>query len=348
MASTTLRIGLVGAGENTRKRHIPGFLAIPDVEIVAVCNRRRESTLAVARDFAIQRVFDRWQDLVADPGIDAVVVGTWPYLHCPITLAALAAGKHVLTEARMCMNASEAHRMRDAARAAPHLVAQIVPSPFGLTGNAIVRELLESGYIGELREVYIYSLNGSFADPEAPLHWRQDAVLSGLNMLTLGIFHETALRWLPPPVRVMAQAHAFVPTRIDEESGVRRSVDTPDSVQAIAVLKNGARAVYQFSGATPHGAGAGIRMYGTAGTLFYDLMNDQLYGSRGAGPVEEIPIPSDKWRGWHVEADFVASIREGRPVTLTDFETGVRYMEFTEAVAHSALTGQVVELALGG
>ena len=55
---------------------------------------------------------------MADPDIDAIVIGTWPYLHCPITLAALEAGKHVLTEARMSMNAAEAHRMLAAAAAA--------------------------------------------------------------------------------------------------------------------------------------------------------------------------------------------------------------------------------------
>src|SRR5262245_54074574 len=105
-----LRIGLVGAGANTRTRHIPGLRAIADVEIVAVCNRRPESTSAAAREFGIPRTFDRWEDLVADPGVDAVVIGTWPYLHCPITLEALKAGKHVLTEARMAMTAAEAHR----------------------------------------------------------------------------------------------------------------------------------------------------------------------------------------------------------------------------------------------
>ena len=95
MAHQPLRVGLIGAGANTRSRHIPGLRALPDVEIVAVCNRRPASTAAVAREFAIPRTFDRWQDVVADPDVDAVVIGTWPYLHCPITLAALEAGKHV-------------------------------------------------------------------------------------------------------------------------------------------------------------------------------------------------------------------------------------------------------------
>src|SRR6266571_166743 len=122
MAEKTIRVGLIGAGANTRARHIPGLRALPDVEIVAVCNRRRESTQAAAREFDIPRTFDTWQDLVADPNIDAVVIGTWPYLHCPITLAALDAGKHVLTEARLSMNAAEAHQMLAASRRHPDRV----------------------------------------------------------------------------------------------------------------------------------------------------------------------------------------------------------------------------------
>src|SRR6516162_6275667 len=111
MAKQTLRVGLIGAGANTRLRHIPGLRALPDVDIVAVCNRRQASTTAAAREHGIARTFERWQDLVADAAIDAVVIGTWPYLHCPITLAALESGKHVLTEARMALDAAEAHRM---------------------------------------------------------------------------------------------------------------------------------------------------------------------------------------------------------------------------------------------
>jgi predicted dehydrogenase len=354
MAQRPLRIGLIGAGTNARARHIPRLKAIPDVEIVAVCNRRPESTAAVAREYGIPRTFERWQNLVTDPDLDAVVIGTWPYLHCPITLAALEAGKHVLTEARMSMNAAEAHRMLAAARQHPQLVTQIVPSPYGLKGHDVMIELIREGFLGELREVQVHSLNAALGDPATPLSWRQDAALSGFNMLTLGIVHETLLRWAPPPVRVLAQVHAFIPSRIDPESGVRRAVGTPDSVQVLAVLENGARAVYHFTGVTPYGQSMHISLYGTEGVLHYDLLTDRIRGisrRRGAAPakadaLEEIPIPPEKVREWHVEADFVDAIREGKPVQFTDFATGVTYMEFTEAVARSAQRGEAVELPL--
>src|SRR5437764_1358998 len=129
-----VRVGLIGAGANTRKRHIPGLLAIPGVELSGVCNRRLESTAAAASEFGIPKKFEHWQDLVSDPDVDAVMLGTWPYLHCPIVLAAIEADKHILTEARMSMNAAEARVMLEAAARKPNVVCQIVPSPFGLKG----------------------------------------------------------------------------------------------------------------------------------------------------------------------------------------------------------------------
>jgi predicted dehydrogenase len=171
-------------------------------------------------------------------------------------------------------------------------------------------------------------------------------------MLTLGIVHETLLRWAPPPVRVLAQVHAFVSTRIDPESGVRRPVGTPDSVQVLAILENGARAVYHFSGVTPFGQGMGIRMFGTEGVLHYDLVHDRIQGAHQRGKssseptLEDIPIPPSKARSWRVEADFVDAIRHQTPIQFTDVATGVAYMEFTEAVARSAQRGQAIELPL--
>lgn len=345
----TIRIGLIGAGGNTRSRHIPGLRAIEGVELVAVCNRRPESTRAAAREFGIPKVCESWEQVVADPQIDAVVIGTWPYLHCQATVAALKAGKHVLTEARMSMNAAEAHTMLAAALKQPKLVTQIVPSPFGLKGQRVMRELLDAGYLGELREASVGGLNAALADPASPISWRQDAGLSGFNMLTLGIVHETFLRWGPAPVRVMAQVHAHIPSRVDPQSGVLRPVGTPDSVQALVVLEGGARGTYHFSGVAPYGQRAWIDLYGSEGALHYDLLAERVFGvnrASGKKEMEEIAIPKEKEGGWRVEADFIEAIREGKPIEFTDFATGVSYMEFTEAVARSAELGEPVDLPL--
>ena len=128
MTQDTIRIGLIGAGGNVRSRHIPGFRAQSNVEIVSVANRTRASGQAIADEFGIAKVCDGWEEVLADPNVDAVCIGTWPYLHAPVTIAALEAGKHVLCEARMAMNAAEAQAMLDCSREHPGQVAQIVPA----------------------------------------------------------------------------------------------------------------------------------------------------------------------------------------------------------------------------
>jgi predicted dehydrogenase len=346
MSDQPLRIGIVGLGGNTRARHVPGLLACPNVQITAVCNRRPESTAAAAREFGIAKTYDKWQDLVHDPDVDAIVIGTWPYLHHPITIAAIEQGKHVLCEARMAMNATEAREMLAASEARPNVVCQLVPSPYGLRIHKQVKQLLAAGYLGELREVVAISTNDGLADPAAPLAWRQVAELSGVNMLTLGIVHEALIRWIGDPVRVRAQAHACTPERLDPATGVRRRVGTPDSVQVLATFAGGAQGMYHVSGVTRFGPGTQVHLYGSEGTLKLELMpTERIWGARrGEAALSELPLIDDPHGGWRVESDFVASIREGRPVEFTDFESGVRYMEFTEAVARSALTGAAVML----
>jgi predicted dehydrogenase len=155
----------------------------------------------------------------------------------------------------------------------------------------------------------------------------------------------------------LAQVHAFIPSRIDPQSGVHRAVGTPDSIQALAVLENGARAVYHLSGVVAHGQGTCIELFGSKGTLDYDLLGDRLWGSKepaqgkktgatGSRVLNEIPIPPEKAGEWRVEADFVEAIRGDAPVRFTDFQTGTRYMEFTEAVARSAQEGVPIDLPL--
>lgn len=342
----TIRIGIVGLGGNARLRHVGGFRACKNVEIRAVCNRRPESTEAAAREFEIPKTYAHWQDLVADPELDAVLIGAWPYLHCPVTLAALEAHKHVLTEARMAMNAEEARQMLAASERHPKLVCQIVPSPLGFRAHRVVKRMIDSGYLGQLREVIVTAAADSLADAETSLGWRQVRELSGLNMLALGIVHETLMRWVAPPVRLFAQATAFVPQRFDPATGLLRQVGTPDSVHALAVLADGAHAIYHVSGVARFAAGTSIQLYGSEGTIKYDLApHDRLWGAkRGDANLREVDVAADEALSWRVEQEFISAIRgEGR-IEFTPFDAGVRYMEFTEAVARSAAAGAPVNL----
>jgi predicted dehydrogenase len=350
MVTQRVRIGIVGAGNNTRLRHIPGFRKIPGVDLIGVVNRTPESTVRVAKEFEIPRTYPDWRSLVEDPEIDAVMIGTWPNLHCEVTCAALDAGKHVLTEARMARNADEAYRMCEVAHRHPDLVKQVVPSPFGLVQHDYVRELIHDGFLGELREVVVIGATDAFCNPDAPLHWRQDAEISGENLLSMGILHETLLRWVPPPTRVFAQSAIFGATRPSADGKSRVPVTVPDSVQVMTQLENGARGLYHLSGICLFGPGQQIHLYGSEGTIKYEAAPiDRLLTARaGDSQLLEFEVPPEKRGGWRVEAEFVGAIRGEETVRFTDFATGMKYMEFTEAVARSARSGAPVSLPLQG
>jgi predicted dehydrogenase len=348
MSEKLVRIGIVGAGANTRTRHIPGFRAIPGVEIVGVVNRTGESSARVAKEFGIPKTYPDWRAVIDDPQVDAVCIGTWPDMHCAITCAALEAGKHVLCEARMARTAEEAHRMHAAAIAQPGVAAQIVPSPFGLIQDRFIRQMIEQGYIGQLREVVVLGADSIFWDYTLPLHWRQDARISGLNVLSLGILHETVSRWIPQTTRVFAQTCRFERQRPIPGTQGLVDVTVPDSVQIVTLLEGGARGMYHMSGITMFGPGKQIHLYGSRGTAKYLITpEEQLFcGRAGDAELRLVEIPAEQRGGWRVEAEFVAAVRGHEKVHFTDFAAGVRYMEFTEAVARSAALNLPVDLPL--
>src|SRR2546423_14922067 len=104
-----IRIGIVGAGNNTRVRHIPGLQAVPGVEIVSVCNRSRESSQRVAEAFNIPKVYDDWREVVAADDTDAIVIGTGPFMYRYITSTVLAAGNHDKLDARHASSYYDVH-----------------------------------------------------------------------------------------------------------------------------------------------------------------------------------------------------------------------------------------------
>lgn len=345
----TLRIGVVGAGANTRLHHIPKLKKIDGVEIVAVANRSRASSEKVAQEFGIPRVHDDWQALVSDAGIDAVVIGTWPYMHCPITLAALAAGKHVLTEARIASSAAEARQMLAASRTRPDLVTQVVPGPTTFAADPMVMQLLADGYIGALQSIDL-RVPGGFANPDAPMHWRMEREYSGVNIMSMGIWYECLSRWVGPATAVMARTRIAVPYRVDEERGERRAVTVPDHVEVLADYANGAIARLHWSAVAGFMPGPEIWLFGSEGTLRLEqrgrgnlLLSGGKRGDKDMAPIE---IPADKTYSWRVEEEFIGAIRGQEPVRRTPFADAVNYMDFTEAVHISSREGRRVYLPL--
>jgi predicted dehydrogenase len=346
MAEKILRVGFVGAGANTRRHHIPKLKAQPGVELVAVANRSTESGTRVAKEFGIGRVCGDWHEVVTAPDVDAVCIGTWPYMHCEITLAALAAGKHVLCEARMAMNAAQGRRMLDAARRASPLVAQLVPAPHTLEVDSTLTGLIADGWMGEVLAVEVQAnQQPRFVDPAEPFHWRQDVALSGHNVMNMGIWYEALMRWVGPARRVMALGKIAVARRKDAD-GVSHEVKVPDHIDILADLARGAVARLRFSAITGLGPANEAWVFGSEATLRLEADAKRLWGGRrGDTALAEVTIPAAQRIGWRVEEEFVNAIRGHERITRTSFEDGVCYMEFTDAVAASLAEGRAVDVA---
>ena len=346
MADDTIRIGHVGAGANTRLRHIPGFAEIEGVENVSVANRSRESSQRVADEFGLSTIYDSWEDLIDADDTNAICIGTWPYMHKTLVLASLAAGKHVLTEARMTMNSADAREMLEASLAYPDLVTQIVPAPHTLKVDSTIRDMISDGYFGDVLSADITVHQGDFVDYDSELHWRHNRDLSGNNIMQMGIWYEAIMRWFGPAAAVSAIGRVNVKQRKGWDGGLAY-ITIPDHVEILIEFASGPVARLRISTVTGLAPADGVWIFGSEGTVHVDSGSMTVRGGRrGDSELAEIDIPAEKQGNWRVEEEFVNAIRGIEPVTHTNFYDGVRYMEFTDAVTISIQTGERVTLPL--
>src|SRR6267378_1193431 len=213
-SGSKLRIGIVGGGNIVKTRHLPALKKNPDVDIVAVSNSTYESGEKFCKEnLPSATPMANWADLLALPDLDIIWIGTPPYMHSAVTLSALEAGKHVFCQARMAMDLAEAEEMLATSKRFPELVTMLCPPPYGMRADLLIKKLLAEGYIGRPHHVRLQSFTGNFLDPEAPAHWRQRIEISGLNVLTLGIYVEVLHRWLGIITGVFARGKILQPVR---------------------------------------------------------------------------------------------------------------------------------------
>ena len=136
-----IRVGVIGTGVGAAV-HIPALHYLPETEVAAVCSRRADRAAAAAAEHGVPTFYTDFRELVRDPGIDAVVVASPPYLHHPMALAAMEAGKHVLCEKPMARNLAEA---RDMVKLAERVgVAAVVNHEFRFVPvRARIKELVD-------------------------------------------------------------------------------------------------------------------------------------------------------------------------------------------------------------
>ena len=336
-----LRIGIIGAGSIVRARHLPALKKNPEVEIVAVSNSTYESSEKFCRENLPHATpLRNWPELVALPDLDIIWIGTPPFMHSAVTISALEAGKHVFCQARMSMDLAEAEEMLAASKRYPELVTMLCPPPFGMRADLLVKKILAENYIGRPHHVRLQSFTGNYLDPDAPPHWRQRIEISGLNVLTLGIYVEVLQRWLGDITGVFARGKVIHLNR----QGYK--VIIPDLLTVLCSFDNGAEGVLEFSGADAMAPGDRVEIYGSVGTLTYDFGSDVVQvGKLGDRALHVVDLPPELEGEWRVEEDFLAAVKsKGRIRPRPNFEEGVRYMRVVQAVADSHARNEWVEI----
>jgi predicted dehydrogenase len=347
--SNTLRFGFVGAGAIFRARHLPALVRMPGVELVAVTNRTRASAEAVAHDFGIAEVAAEWERVVARPDLDAVWIGTWPYLHSTLAIAALESGKHVFCQARMAMDLADARAMLEASRRRPDLVAMVCPAPSRLPYEPWFRRLVAEERLGPISLVELVSRTAANLSLDR-VNWRERVELSGKNVLMLGIYAETLNAWFGPYRSLSARMATPVPAKRAEGGSMVR-IRVPQVVAVAGELERGPLVVEHHTGLASDTTTREetITLWGLGGTVRHRFWSEALELAEPGGAFETVEVSPELRAEWTVEHDFVEAVhaaREGRPWRVSpDFVEGAEYMRKVEAVHASAEAGRVVVLA---
>lgn len=151
-----IRWGILSTAKIGTEQVIPAMQQGEYSEIVAISSRNQEKANIAAAHLGIPRAYGSYEELLADPEIEAIYNPLPNHLHVPWTIAAMEAGKHVLCEKPIALNAAEAHDLLLAARESPHLkVMEAFMYRFHPQWNK-VKELVSDGALGELRTIHTF------------------------------------------------------------------------------------------------------------------------------------------------------------------------------------------------
>jgi len=303
-----IRIGIIGAGF-AQTTQIPGFKNCEGARIVAIASAHREHAAEVARDFDIEHVESDWRALVARDDIDLVSIVTPVVTHCEMTLAALDAGKSVLCEKPMALNADEALRMTERARAAG-VLALIDHELRFLPGRIKMRELIRGGEIGKVRHAALTFRSDSRADANRPWNWWSDEKQGGGALGAIGSHVVDGFRWLlgTEISDVITNLATHVRERKDHE-GRARAVTTDDEANMLLRFADGEFTDCATGNAAMSLVEAGkpehrLEIFGSSGALMIEE-NGELWQSKTAdGQWHRVevgrsqPAPDMRDSGW--------------------------------------------------
>lgn len=372
--SEPIKVGIIGTkfmGRAHSKAFIdaPHFFDLPRQPVLrAACGVDEAATFSFAKRFGWETTEKSYERLVARDDIDLVDICTSNVTHMPMALAAAKAGKHILCEKPLAMNADEARRMLDAANTAGvrHMVAfnyRRVPA------IAFARQMIEAGKIGKVYHFNAVYLQDWLVDPNSAFSWRGDARLAGsgahgdLNAHIIDL-----ARYLVGDVAAVSAAQeTFVKERPLTGGQGKAKVTVDDAMLFMARFQNGGLGSFMATRfATGRKNMLRLEIFGSEGALNFNLerLNELEYYSRSDEGklqgfrtilVTEPDHPYiDRWWpaghiiGWehsftHEIGDFLLAVANNTPV-YPDFFDGLRCQQVLDAAGASALSGKWVEV----
>ena len=347
-----VRVGVIGTGGIAHGAHLPGYFQIPDqCEIVALCDidpaaiRKTQDKFPATQS---AQTFDDYQKLLAMDDLDAVSVCTPNYVHHGPTVAAFAAGKHVLCEKPIAMNAREAREMVDAGKKAGKILQIGYNSRFA-PPNQTLKKFVEAGELGDIYYARAQALRvrgipgwGVFIDKSKQ---------GGGPLIDIGVHILDLTLWLmghPKPTFASGVTYQKFGTRPDVVGFMGqwdyKNFTVEDFASALIRFENGATIVLESSFvANLKEEQHGTTLLGTAGGAQTSplTITQERHGSVFSF---EPRIPNKDRNSYHAEVkDFVACVREGRqpPVAATG-EHGLIVAQIMDAIYRSSDEGREV------
>ena len=343
-----IRCGVIGAGWWATFAHIPALLSHPRAELAALQKRDPAEAARVARDFGVPHALTSPEELIAVPGLEAVVVASSPNKHFEHAEAALRRGLHVLIEKPMTLTAAQARELVRLAAAGGRQL--IVSCPWHYTRHGQeARKLILSGALGEIRMMSVLMTNPvdhlirgastqpthgkPYLDPRPGTY--SDPAVAGGGQIYTQVSHAAAyLTFLTGarPARVFARFH---------EDG-----SAMDIYDALTIeLENGALVTLASTGLTSlERRDYEVRVFGTEGILFLELWK----GTMTLAPVKDGPevnypdlSPAEIYPERAPASNLVDSILGVAP-NLSPGTLGLASMEVIEAACQSARSGESV------
>jgi len=336
-----LRFALVGAGM-VAGHHVNALKAIPDAELVGVCERNSDKALKFAQQHGISKTFD-CLDFLNDPNIDVVDVATPQESHAEIGIAAAKAGKHVIVEKPIDADLKKADELIVTCHKEGVTLSVISQNRF-TDAMAEVRAAVKSDVFGKIIEgdAYVkWYRPQSYYDNDA---WRGTMKGEGGGVLINQAIHFIdMLLWIMGPVK---SVFAYTNT-------VAHRMETEDLAAAMLTFKSGAIGIIQGSTAMIPGLPARLEIHGTKGTVILEGTEISFWQVEGEPPRSDkekveasganVPMAIPLEPFVRQFQDVINAIREGHQPLVTGKEAR-KTLELIKVIYESAKKGQVVEL----